>query len=160
MEIRITRNTGKPHIICYERDNGTTTWMKASDFFVQHDLSHFALEKTLRYTTAFMGLLNNGMDIHDFENREKRGQINITQEACYAENMANLFLMETTRGPFDRFNEVLAAAFTDMQHGFATPVLLQNDIEAVRSYLNQLVNEWKALPAGETMILEYKMADG
>jgi len=30
------------------------------------------IEKTPGYITAFMGILNNGMDIKDFENREKR----------------------------------------------------------------------------------------
>ncbi len=44
MQMRITKNSGKPHIIKYIRDNGTETWMYSDDFFVQHDLSHFAIE--------------------------------------------------------------------------------------------------------------------
>lgn len=94
MLLRITKNYYKPHIILYLRDDGTASWMYADDFFVRHDLSHYCLEKHLGYTTAFMGMLNKGMDIKDFEDRNKRSQMLLTKEALYAENMANLFLME------------------------------------------------------------------
>ncbi|MBS1948603.1 MAG: hypothetical protein JST47_12630 [Bacteroidetes bacterium] len=55
MELRITKNIGKPHIICYRRDDGSGAWRKTDDFFVHHDLGYFALEKILGYTSAFMG---------------------------------------------------------------------------------------------------------
>src|SRR5439155_2355081 len=67
MLLEITRNADKPHIISYTRDDGTKTWMYADDFFVRHDLSHYAIEKKLGYTSAFMGMLNNGMDIKEFQ---------------------------------------------------------------------------------------------
>jgi hypothetical protein len=44
MQLRITKNTGKPHTILFERDDGSETWMPADDFFVLHDLSHYAIE--------------------------------------------------------------------------------------------------------------------
>src|SRR6478672_10525140 len=103
MLLRITKNKGKPHIILYRRDNGSETWMYADDYFVRHDLSHYCLEKLLGYGKAFMGMLNNGMDIKDFEDREKRKKLTVTSEAMYAENMANLFLMELTQGNFENF---------------------------------------------------------
>ena len=51
MEMRITKNIDKPHIILYERNNGSHTWMYADEFFVMHDLSHYALENKLGYKT-------------------------------------------------------------------------------------------------------------
>src|SRR5450432_346262 len=111
MKLQVTRNSDKPHVIKYTRDNGTATWMPANDFFVQHDLSHYAIEKTLHYRSAFMGMLNNGMDIKDFEDREKRNRMVVTQEAIHAENMANLFLMEVIQSDFDDFNETSKQAF-------------------------------------------------
>ena len=72
MLIRITKNTDKPHILKYIRDNGTNTWIHADDFFIQHDISHFALETILTYKTAFNGMINSGMNITDFESKEKR----------------------------------------------------------------------------------------
>jgi len=153
MELRITKNTGKPHIILYKRDNGTETWMQADDFFVRHDLSHYAIEKTLRYSTAFMGMLNNGMDIRDFENREKRKQLTVTREAWYAENMANLFLIEIAQGNFDDFNQVSLSAFANMSLDFPAPQLSSDQINSVRNYLKELLQAWKELATSSTMVL-------
>jgi hypothetical protein len=155
MELQITRNSDKPHVIKYTRDNGTATWMPADDFFVQHDLSHYAIEKTLHYTSAFMGMLNEGMDIKDFENREKRNQMTITQEAIYAENMANLFLMEVIQGNFDDFNKVSQQAFETMTTQYTPPSLGEKQLFDVRTFLRQLLKNWKELPAGETMTLNF-----
>ena len=110
--MEITKNIGKPHVICYMRDDGSKTWMHADNFFVRHDLSHYAIEKILGYTTAFMGMLNNGMDIKDFENREKRKKITMTKEAMNSEQMANLFLMEVAQGDLADFNDTLKQTFT------------------------------------------------
>src|ERR1041385_5764849 len=98
MMMQITKNIHKPHVVSYIRDDGSKTWMYADNFFVRHDLSHYAIEKILGYTTAFMGMLNNGMDIRDFENREKRKMITMTNEARNSEQIANLFLMEVAQG--------------------------------------------------------------
>jgi len=155
MKLQITKNVNKPHFILYRRDDGSTTWMHSDDFFVMHDLSHFALEKTLGYKTAFMGMLNNGMEIKDFENREKRNQMAITAEAIYAENMANLFLMQISQGNFDNFNQILQDAFKPMNKKLAPPVLTEKEILSVRRYLKQLIEQWKELPLTETMELDY-----
>src|SRR5262245_12291101 len=103
MKLSITRNQDKHHVIRYTRDDQSDTWMKADDFFVLHDLSHYAIEKTLQYHSAFMGMLSKGMDIKDFEDREKRKQMDLSREAMVAENMANLFLVEFSQGPFENF---------------------------------------------------------
>jgi hypothetical protein len=156
MLLQITRHTGKPQIISYQRDDGTATWMKADNFFVQHDISHYAIEKTLGYTGAFMGMLNSGMDIRDFEDREKRLRLTVTREACYAENMANLFLIDAVNGNFDNFNEVLAASFVNMQQAFDAPVLTNTEVDAVRQCLKDLLTQWTALAPEETMILHFE----
>lgn len=155
--MKVTKNAGKPHIILYIRNDGSQTWMHSDDFFVMHDLSHYALEKTLSYTTAFMGMLNDGMDIKDFEDREKRRQIIVTQEAAYAENMANLFLVEILQGNFENFNEISGQAFETPWKNFPPLHLSDEEINLVRTFLRQLLNQWKVLPAGETMILTFKI---
>lgn len=155
MQLQITRNSDKPHVIKYIRDKGTVTWMAADDFFVQHDLSHYAIEKALQYTSAFMGMLNNGMDIKDFENREKRNQMAITKEAMYAENMANLFLMEVIQGNFDDFNKTSKQAFETMNTQYPAPSLNEKQLFDVRTFLRQLLKTWKELPAGETITLNF-----
>jgi len=155
MLLQLTKNNGKPHIIKYIRDNGTVTWMYSDDFFIRHDLSHYAIEKILGYTTAFNGMLNNGMGIKDFEDREKRKAMNITDEAFYAENMANLFLMEIAQGNFDDFNTVQQDAFESLPVQFPKITLPDGKINEIRSYLRQLLQQWNELPAGETLELIY-----
>ena len=157
MELRITKYMGKPHTIMYKRNDGSETRMQADDYFVRHDLSHYAIEKTMHYTAAFMGMLNNGMDIRDFENREKRKQLTVTNEAWYAENLANLFLIEIAQGKFEDFNQVSAAAFANMPFDFPPPQLPATEVDAIRSYLQDLLTEWNQLPAGETMLLNFEL---
>jgi hypothetical protein len=155
MQLRISKNTDKPHVIGYKRDDGSETWTRADEFFVLHDLSHYAIEKTLGYTTAFMGMLNGGVDIKDFEDRNKRKAMRVTAEGASAENMANLFLMEVSQGETEDFNQVLADSFVKIGGG-ETPVRLSPDqLDAIRSFYRRLLAEWAALPAGQTMILEF-----
>lgn len=153
MELRITKNSDKPHSLLYKRDNGSETWMSAGEFFVRHDLSHYAIEKTLGYTTAFMGMLNNGMDIKDFEDRDKRLRISLTAEGVYAENMANLFLMEIAQGGMEDMNQVIADSFIAMGKPLKPVRLADAELTAIRALLRQLLADWKALPEGETLIL-------
>lgn len=157
MLLQLTKNNGKPHIIKYIRDNGTETWMYSDDFFIRHDLSHYAIEKTLGYTTAFNGMLNNGMEIKDFEDPEKRMAMQLTEEAFYAENMANLFLMEIAQGNLDDFNTVQQAAFESLGIQFPKITLAGGKINEIRSYLRKLLKQWNELPTGETIELSISL---
>jgi hypothetical protein len=157
MLMRITKNTGKPHIIKYIRDNGTETWMYSDDFFVRHDLSHFAIESVMEYRTAFNGMLNAGMDIKDFEDKEKRAKLIVTDEACYAENMSNLFLTEILQGEFEDFNAVQQNSFTALNTQCRTITLNDEKIKAIRNYLRQLLAQWNEMPVGETMELTFNV---
>ena len=155
--MRITKNTGKPHNLKFIRDNGTETWMYADDFFVRHDLSHFALESVMQYKTAFNGMLNSGMDIKDFEDKENRVQLTVTDEAWYAENMANLFLIEIAQGEFPDFNKVLQEAFVSFNHHYPVITLQEDKIIETRNYLRKLLLEWRELPSGQTLELIFSV---
>lgn len=157
MLLQLTKNTGKPHIIKYIRDNGTETWMYGDEFFVRHDLSHYAIETVLSYTTAFIGMLNRGMDIKDFENREKRKAILVTEEAFYTENMANLFLTEILQDEFDDFNSVQQQAFGVFGDKFPAITLPAGAIDQVRLRLRQLLDQWNELPEDATMELQFSL---
>ena len=155
MLMRITKNIDKPHIIKYIRDNGTETWMYSDAFFVQHDLSHFAIESVMKYSTAFNGMLNSGMDIKDFEDKEKRARLTVTDEACYAENMSNLFLTEIMQGEFEDFNTVQQQSFIAMNTQCQPVSLSDEKIQTIRDYLRQLLDQWNEMPVGETMELTF-----
>jgi hypothetical protein len=157
MILSVTKQNGKPHTIRYTRDNGTETWMHASDYFVRHDLSHFVLESVLGYTTAFNGMINQGMDIHAFENRGMRLSLNISAEAWYAENMANLFFMETVQGETPDFNALQQSAFKEMETGLPVITLTDEAIAAVRAELRVQLKAWEQLPEGETLSLIFPL---
>jgi hypothetical protein len=155
MQLRVSKHLDKPHTLLYRRDNGTETWMASDEFFVRHDLSHYAIEKTLGYRRAFLGMVNEGMDIRAFEDRNVRSQMAISAEAGWAENMANLFLMETAQGVVNDFNAVLTEAFVRIGAAVGPAYLSEEEIAAIRSLLKQLLADWAALPVGETLVLEF-----
>ncbi len=155
MQLRISKHLDKPHTLLYRRDNGTETWMASDEFFVRHDLSHYAIEKTLGYRTAFLGMLNDGMDIDAFEDRKKRLQLVVSAEGGWAENMANLFLMETAQGEVNNFNAMLTEAFVRIGAAVGPTYLSEEEIAAIRTLLKQLLADWAALPAGQTLVLEF-----
>jgi len=155
MEIKFTKNTAGEHSISYQRDDGSVTWMRASPYFVQHDLSHYAIETTLGYRTAFLGMINGGMQIRDFEDREKRLSMRVTDEGWYAESMANLFLMELTQGRVDNFNQVLAASFRQMNLDVSPPQLSVEEADKIRKRLQELIMQWQQLPEKGHLLLSF-----
>ena len=104
-----------------------------------------------------MGMLNSGMDIKDFEDREKRKKMIVTKEGAYAENMANLFLIETRQGNFENFNNVSKQAFESTWKNFPSPDLSDENIDSVRNYLKKLLKEWNQLRVGKTMVLKFEI---
>jgi hypothetical protein len=155
MQIRFKKNAGKLHSLSYTRDDGTITWMQGDDFLVSHDLTHYVIESTLHYTTAFNGMLNNGMNLKDFEDKEKRDRLTVTAEAVYAENFANLFLVEVSQGVFEDFNAVQLGAFISFSKQYEPVTLPPEKIESIRSYLRELLQRWKELPVGDTLVLDF-----
>ncbi|MEN9686880.1 MAG: hypothetical protein RLZZ28_2666, partial [Bacteroidota bacterium] len=106
--------------------------------------------------TAFNGMINSGMDIRDFENRERRAAITVSDEACYAENVANLFLMETIQGELEDFNSVQQNSFRPFNQQAVKMTIPNEKINATRTLLKKLLKKWEELPAGETMELTFE----
>jgi hypothetical protein len=154
MKLQFTKNKDKPHVITYYRDNGSNTWMKADEYFVLHDLSHFAIEKNLDYKTAFYGMINRGMELEDFADRVKRNSMTLTNEAWYAESMANIFLMEIMQGETGQFNSIQQQAFREMGRDIDVLDLDDATIARVREYLKALIQQWKKMDDGDALQLE------
>lgn len=155
MEISFTKNTAAEHSITYRRDDGSVTWMRASLYFIRHDLSHYAIETTLGYRTAFMGMINAGMGIRDFEDRKKRLSMHVTDEAWYAESMANIFMMELAQGRVEDFNQVAAAAFAEMKLPVPPPRLTLAEGDEIRRRLQELITQWQQVPEKESLLLTF-----
>ncbi len=155
MTLSFTKFPDKPPVFEVTRDDGSTCWQSSTPFFVLHDLSHYALEKTLGYRTAFLGMVNNGMTLDAFEDRESRSRIQVTEEAWYAECMANLFLTELSQGPFTDFNAVCAATFTAMNQPYPPPVLSETTLQRIRDLLSGLRTQWEALAPKSSLTLTF-----
>ncbi|MCX6211824.1 MAG: hypothetical protein NT104_04585 [Bacteroidetes bacterium] len=61
MKVQFQKNKESKNIISFLRADKSSTWTKGDDFLVLHDLSHYTIETTLHYTTAFYGIIKSGM---------------------------------------------------------------------------------------------------
>ena len=77
----------------------------------------------------------------------------LTKEALYAENMANLILMEIVQENFENSNEVSKQSFESWNKEFAAPVLWDDEINMIRGSLRILLQSWNALAPGKTIEL-------
>ncbi|HRI19780.1 MAG TPA: hypothetical protein PLA68_02450, partial [Panacibacter sp.] len=111
MEIRFSKKNDKQVISCKRKD-GSTTWMQSDDFFIYHDLLHYAVETTMEFKNAFWGMLAGGVSITDFELPKELRPFTYSEEALAAESIVNLLAMERITGPLNDFNSVLDEAHT------------------------------------------------
>ncbi len=102
-------------------------------------------------------MINDGMNIRDFENKETRITMSITPEAWYAENMANLLLIEIEQGNFEDFNLVQQETLRAMNKNLTAPLLSPEKIADMRVYLRHLLQQWNQLPAGQTLELLFSL---
>lgn len=139
------------NIISYQREGLNEEWIEADSFLILHDLSHYAVEKTLGYQQAFWGLLKGGAHPRDFEHKDRREKLLVSDEAWYAESLANLLLMERLQGAFDDLNQVLQETMqTTLPH--IPPLRLSAaQLSAIREVYSELVRKWYDL--GEEGIL-------
>ncbi len=155
MKVRFQKNKATKNVITFVRDNQTITWTKADDFLVLHDLSHYTIEKTLNYTTAFYGMINSGATIKDFEDKVIRDKMNLTNEAWYAETLANLILIEHTQTTFENLNETFREALNQTNPNIPFMAISVTDIEKIRALYSQLIKNWKLLPENQSMELDF-----
>lgn len=93
MEITFKKGNAKNSITC-KREDGTSTWTEADAFMIAHDLTHYVVETVFSMKNGFYGLLDSGLDITDFEKKQKITPRDIPKEAITAETLVNLFLTE------------------------------------------------------------------
>ena len=155
MEISFKKRAGRKNIISYQRAVLPDHWLEADDFLILHDLSHYAIETQLGYQSAFWGLIKSGVNPIVFENKQARDQLLISNEAWYAECLANLFLIELTQGIFDNFNAVFQESVNQMNKNIPVLLLTVEQINGIRDYYQQLVHTWKDLAHEQAMVLSF-----
>ena len=68
LNLKFTKS-GSECLIAYTRADGSATWDKTHNFFVDHDLTHLAVESIFGFNSAFFGLIEAGRTIQSFEEK-------------------------------------------------------------------------------------------
>lgn len=155
MDIIFRKRLKNKHLIVYKRDQLDDYWIAADDFLIFHDLSHYAIEKTMNFKNAFWGLIKSGINPSIFENKTERDKILISDEAWLAECLANLFLIELTQGKFEDFQKILADSYHQKYPQKIVPTIQNEVIETIRAYYFQLIQQWKAIGNDESIMLTF-----
>ena len=155
MKIQIKKRSNRKHVISYLRDGLETYWIEADNFLVLHDLCHFAIETTLGYKTAFWGLIASGINPNVFENKEKRDALELSNEAWYAEHLANLFLIEYMQGRFENINEIFKQCMLEHSSNVAMKQFSDTEIKAIRISIDQVIEKWKNIEDDNLLSLEF-----
>lgn len=155
MEIKFAKKRDR-HIISCKRNDGSNTWMQTDEFFVQHDLMHYAVETTLHFKNAFFGMLAGGISISDFELPKDQRPFAYSEEALVSESIVNLLSMERLLGPTENFNDALANAHLKLKHATSKPSVDEEKLDEIRVLHAKLFQLWKALPVNEALILHFE----
>jgi hypothetical protein len=153
LRIEFKKGTDQHMLICTRKD-GSVTWMQADRFFIIHDLTHYVVEKTLNFRHGFYGLVAGGLNITDFEDKQKFKPREMPLEAIYAENLVLLLMTEFSGGEVIRefqktFNEVCLQSGSPVMN--IDPVTLDD----LRSGISELTRHWESLPAKKSIDLNF-----
>lgn len=134
------------------REDGTSTWMPTSSFFVVHDLAHYVVETRLGFASGFYGLVKDGMDITDFSNKQKISPRDLPDEAMFTEHAVNILLAELSdKRPVENFQDTVNEACSRM--GRPSWTIAPEMLESIRLELRTLLERWKQLPENRTLEL-------
>jgi hypothetical protein len=157
MRIRLTKESeGKPGVTAFVRGDGTSTWQKSSDFFAKHDLIHYAVETSLGYHEAFLGLVAQGRELSSFGTQNGLKDT-YTQEEIWAEAIVGLFQWPAVRDNNSTEDtellSVLSQTFEDTD--CPPPPLTERHLSEIRKRVQELHSRWDLLQEGETLELEF-----
>ena len=154
MRVLISRPGEGRSVLRCVRSDGSETWQKQEQhaaFFVAHDLTHFAVESTLGYQSAFYGLIASGWNIADTTGKGARGAL--PPEAIEVETLVGLFDAERASAALwtaDEFNSAWR-----MKSGLPAPVLTGVQLAAIRKRRAELLAQWAAVPVGSALELDF-----
>ena len=155
LQVQFAKRADGNVVLRCTRKDGSSTWKRYDNqaaFFSRHDLSHFAVETVLGLTRGFFGLIAEGWDISDMDGKGPRGR---PDGSVPVENIVGLFTQEHAgvAGPFTatEFNAQLEA----MTGQPLLRPLTDAELEAVRTRIDFLYQQWADTPSGSTLDLSY-----
>jgi hypothetical protein len=121
-----------------------------------HDLAHYVVERRLRLTEGFLGLVASGWAIGDFE--VKGAVQRLPVEAVLAEVAAGELSRQAMMWQWSSAEDFAWAVETTMQRstpGYRIPLLVAESFEQMRHELLDLRHRWSQLGSGETLELPF-----
>ena len=157
MIIRLTKaKSEKPGTLTCLRDDGTCTWQRSSVYLAYHDLIHYAVETTLGYGNAFLGLVAKGRDIDSFGTKNGVKDV-YTAEEGWAESIAGAIQwpMASSGPPLpDEEIHTLLVKTCETQR-IPTPSITSEQIGQIRKKVRTLHERWDRLPPGGVLELTF-----
>ena len=161
LRVQMTKRPDGSGVLRCTRADGSVTWQKQNarhaPFFALHDLTHFAVESALELPRGFFGLIAEGWDMDDLTGKGTRGPL--PAEAAEVEYIVGAFDTERAGATIltpKEFNEF--AAIHAASSGREAPRrLTQEEMARVRARRGELFSRWNALPAGETIELQFEI---
>ena len=150
---------GKPSAFACIRADGSATYQAPLALPVQHDLLHYAVETTMNWRNAFLGMVASGRDMDSFGT--KNGITDTyTQEEIWAETTVGLLQWPAlSQGGVWTDEDLLALSQqSSAEQGIPAPPLTLPLLHEMRERAAALFRQWDDLPEGETMELVFPEA--
>ncbi len=136
------------------RPDGSATWSRLSNFFPLHDLAHFAVETELGLARGFFGLIAEGWPLDDFTQPGVAARL--PPESLVAENVVGTIERLGDEASLEEISAGLAASLA-AQNLPAFRALRSDELARARATRRALTKQWRALPIGETLRLEFPL---
>lgn len=163
--IRMTKRGDGASVLHCERADGSVTWQRQegaqASFFPVHDLTHFAIERTLGYRRGFYGLIAEGWEIADTEGKGARGPL--PSDAIEVEHLVGMMDLERAGAACWTADALNAQAVTFAVDGGrpAPRLITDEELARVRSCARELHARWARIAPGESLELMFdRGADG
>lgn len=162
--IRIKKKSDGSAALSCTRADGSVTWQRQDGrqglFFPLHDLTHFAVETVLGFAQGFYGLLADGWDMTDFGHPWPRGPV--PRGAAVSELLVGFLDAERAAGQAWTAGELNdKAGLYFREHGIEHRLdLTEDSLARIRHLRQELFERWRALPAGDTLVLEFERRRG
>ena len=153
MEIKLTKNLPGDHILSCKRNDGTITWKHVSNFFISHDICHYAVETVVPSNNTFWGMVAAGTDIENFDLPKDQRNFQLSEEAILAEHLVNLLTIEISQRKMENLLEVFSGIYEEHVGTKLYQMITEVKLEEIRHNLFGLVQQWKLLEGTKTMTL-------
>ncbi|HYV98986.1 MAG TPA: hypothetical protein VE967_16135 [Gemmatimonadaceae bacterium] len=161
LSIRIKKGTDGSAALTCTRADGSVTWQQQKGqhgvFFPLHDLTHYAVETVLGVRRGFYGLLADGWDISDFQ--QKGAAKKIPVEGGWVELVVGFLDAERAAGvPWtaDDLRDKVELYYSDHGGGPAPHTVTDDELNAIRDRRRELFSAWSKVQPGSALELEFR----